>query len=55
VVIEDGVFIGARSIIIKGVTIGRGSVVGAGSVVSCDVPPQVIVAGNPAKILKELK
>lgn len=55
VVIEDGVFIGARSIILKGVTIGRGSVVGAGSVVSCDVPPQVIVAGNPAKILKELK
>lgn len=54
VVLEDGVFIGARSIILKGVKIGRGSVVGAGSVVSSDVPPGVIVAGNPANILKKL-
>ena len=53
--IEDNVFIGARSIILKGVTIGEGSVVGAGSVVSQDVPPFVVVCGNPAKIVKSLK
>lgn len=55
VVIEDGVFIGARSIILKGVTIGRGSVIGAGSVVCRDIPEGVIAAGNPAKVLKELE
>ena len=53
--IEDNVFIGARSIILKGVTIGEGAVVGAGSVVSQDVPPFVVVCGNPAKIVKSLK
>lgn len=53
--IEDNVFIGARSIILKGVTIGEGSVVGAGSVVSQSVPPFVVVCGNPAKIVKSLK
>lgn len=53
--IEDNVFIGARSIILKGVTIGEGSVIGAGSVVSQDVPPFVVVCGNPAKIVKSLK
>ena len=52
--IEDNVFIGARSIIMKGVHIGNGSVVGAGSVVTKDVPANVIVAGNPAKIVKYL-
>ena len=55
IVIEDNVFIGARSIILKGVTIGFGSVVGAGSVVSKDVPKNVIVCGNPAKIVKHLE
>lgn len=52
ITIEDNVFIGARSIILKGVTIGKGAVVGAGSVVSRDVPPFAIVCGNPAKIVK---
>ena len=51
VLIEDDVFIGARSIILKGVTIGMGSVVGAGSVVVKNVPSMVIVGGNPAKII----
>jgi acetyltransferase-like isoleucine patch superfamily enzyme len=54
IVIEDDVFIGARSIILKGVKIGKGSVIGAGSVVSKDVPPMTIMAGNPAKVVKEI-
>lgn len=53
VVIEDHVWIGARSIILKGVTIGEGAVVAAGSVVTRDVPPKCLVAGNPAKVIKE--
>lgn len=52
--IEDDVFIGARSIVLKGVTIGRGSVIGAGSVVTHDIPPMCIYAGNPAKFIKQI-
>lgn len=51
VVIEDNVWIGARAILLPGVRIGSGSVVGAGAVVSRDVPAGVIVAGNPAKVV----
>jgi maltose O-acetyltransferase len=51
IVIEDDCFIGYRSIILMGVTVGRGSIVGAGTVVTSDVPPNSIVAGNPAKII----
>lgn len=47
--IEDGAWIGASAIILKGVTIGRNAVVGAGSVVTRDVAPDTIVAGNPAQ------
>ena len=54
VVIEDDVFIGTRSIVMKGVTIGRGSVVGAGSVVTSDVPPMTLVAGVPARHIRSL-
>lgn len=54
VILEDDVFVGARSIILKGVKLGRGSVIGAGSVVSRDVPPNTVVAGNPAKVVKVL-
>lgn len=54
VTIEDDVFIGMNSLILKGVSIGRGSVIGAGSVVTTDVPPGVIVAGNPARVVRKL-
>lgn len=55
IIIEDNVFIGARSIILKGVTIGYGSVIGAGSVVTQSIPPNVVACGNPAKTIKILK
>lgn len=51
ITISDGAFIGAHTIILKGVTIGKGSVVGAGSVVTKDIPDGEIWAGNPAKML----
>lgn len=51
--IEDDVWIGARATIMPGVKIGKGAVIGAGAVVTKDVPPYKIVVGNPAKILKE--
>ncbi|MBM4164979.1 MAG: acyltransferase, partial [Lentisphaerae bacterium] len=51
VVLESDVFIGARAILLKGVTIGRGSVVGAGSVVTKSVPAFSICAGNPARVV----
>lgn len=49
----NDVFIGVNSIILRDVTIGDYSIVGAGSVVTKDVPPNVVVAGNPAKIIRE--
>jgi acetyltransferase-like isoleucine patch superfamily enzyme len=54
VVIENEVFIGMNCLILKGVTIGQGSVVGANSVVTRDVPPGYIVAGNPARVIRQL-
>lgn len=55
VVIEDDVFLGARSIVLKGVRIGTGTVVGAGSVVSRNLPPGVVAAGNPARVIRILR
>lgn len=52
IIIEDNVLIGSDSVILPGVRIGKGSVVGAGSVVTKDVPPNTFVAGVPAKIIK---
>jgi acetyltransferase-like isoleucine patch superfamily enzyme len=52
VIIEDGAWIGCRSIILKGVTVGKHAVVGAGAIVTKDVPPGAIVGGNPARIIK---
>lgn len=54
IVIEDYAWIGMNSIILKNVTIGKASIVAAGSVVTKDVPPYSIVAGNPAKVVKSL-
>lgn len=54
VVIEDAVWLGANAIVLPGVRIGRGSVVAAGSVVAHDVPPMVVVSGNPARIVKKI-
>lgn len=52
IVIKDDVWIGVRSTILSGVTIGQGAVIAAGSVVTKDVPPYAIVGGVPAKIIK---
>ncbi|MEW6417030.1 MAG: DapH/DapD/GlmU-related protein [Nitrospirota bacterium] len=53
IVIEDDVWIGALSVILPGIQIGKGAVVGAGSVVTRDVEPFSIVAGNPARVLND--
>lgn len=50
--IEDDVWVGANSVILSGITIGRGSVIGAGSIVTKDVPRYSVVAGNPARVIK---
>jgi acetyltransferase-like isoleucine patch superfamily enzyme len=51
IVVEDHVGIGLGAIIMPGVTIGRGSIVGSGAVVTKDVPAGVVVGGNPAKVI----
>lgn len=47
------VWIGANALVLPGVTIGEGSVIGGGSVVTKDVPPNTVVAGNPARVIRE--
>ena len=54
VMICDNVFIGAKSIILKGVTIGENSIIGAGSVVTKSVPANQVWAGNPAKFIRNI-
>jgi acetyltransferase-like isoleucine patch superfamily enzyme len=54
VVLEENVWIGDSAIVCKGVTIGENSIVGAGSVVTSNIPANVIAAGNPAKIIRAL-
>lgn len=55
VVIEDKVWIGINVTILPGVRIGYGAIIGANSVVCKDVPPLTVVAGNPARVIKQLK
>lgn len=55
IVIEDDVFIGMRCLILKGAHLGAGCVIGAGSVVTGAIPPGVIAAGNPAKVIRRLR
>ena len=52
VVIEDGVLVGGNAVVLEGVRVGAGSVVAAGAVVTEDVPPGVVVAGTPARVIK---
>lgn len=54
VILEDNVWVGDHATVLKGVTIGKNSIVAARAVVVKDVPPNVVVAGNPAKVVKEL-
>ncbi len=51
--IGDRVWVGCRATVLKGVTVGDGAVVAAGSVVTNDVPPRALVAGNPARVVRE--
>lgn len=55
IIIEDDVWIGAHSIVLKGVTIGARSVIGAGSVVTKSIPADCIAAGNPCKVIRTLQ
>jgi len=55
IVIKDNVFIGARAMIMPGVTIGENSIIGAMSVVTKDIPPDSIAVGNPAKVVQNIK
>jgi acetyltransferase-like isoleucine patch superfamily enzyme len=54
VVVEDDAWIAAKAMVLKGVTIGRGAVVGSGSVVTRDVEPFTVVVGNPARLVRQL-
>ena len=54
IIIEDNVWIGARVIVLAGVTIGEGSCIGAGSVVNAAIPPRSMAVGVPARVIREL-
>jgi acetyltransferase-like isoleucine patch superfamily enzyme len=54
IIVEDGVWVGMHCLIMPGVTLGHGSVVSAGSVVTQDVPPDTLIAGNPAVVQQKL-
>ena len=55
VVIGDDVWLGRRAIILPGVCIGNGSIIGAGAVVTKDIPPFSVAVGVPAKVIKDRK
>jgi acetyltransferase-like isoleucine patch superfamily enzyme len=52
IIVEDGVWLGYNAMILSGVTIGKGAIIAAGSIVTKDVPPYTIVGGNPAKVIR---
>jgi acetyltransferase-like isoleucine patch superfamily enzyme len=54
IIIEDDVWLGASAVVTDGVRIGTGAVVAAGAVVTKDVPPHTVVAGIPAKVIKQV-
>jgi acetyltransferase-like isoleucine patch superfamily enzyme len=54
VIIEDNVWLAARVVVLKGVRIGRGSVVGVGSVVTRDIPAGCLAVGSPARVIRHL-
>ncbi|WP_026692201.1 2,3,4,5-tetrahydropyridine-2,6-dicarboxylate N-acetyltransferase [Peribacillus kribbensis] len=54
VVVEDDVVIGANAVVLEGITVGKGAVVAAGAIVIEDVPPYTVVAGTPARVIKEI-
>lgn len=54
IVLEENVWLGARVIVLRGVTIGTGSVIGAGSIVTKDIPPRSLAVGMPARVIREL-
>lgn len=55
IVIEDDVLIGCHCLVLRGVTIGQGAVIGAGSVVTSDIPPNTVFAGNPARFIRTIE
>jgi acetyltransferase-like isoleucine patch superfamily enzyme len=54
VIIEDHVWIGSKAVVLPGVRIGSRAVIGAGSIVTKDIPPRCVAAGNPARVLRHL-
>jgi maltose O-acetyltransferase len=54
IILEENVWLGARVIVLRGVTIGAGSAIGAGSVVTRDIPPRSLAVGAPAKVIRSL-
>lgn len=54
ITLEQNVWLGARVIVLRGVTIGANSVIGAGSVVTSNIPPNVVAAGMPARVIRQL-
>ena len=54
IIIEDDVWLGAQSIILKGVTVGARTIIGAGSVVTKSIPADCVAAGNPCKVIRKL-
>ncbi len=55
ILIEDNVWIGGGAILLPGVIVGRNAVVGAGAVVARNVPPNTVVAGNPARVIRQIE